>query len=162
VLDRIREADFAPQRALRDLAAKQLGTVGAGNHYLDLFAGAADSAQDSAAGLVAGGVFFGTIALAVGLVTWWRGRTAISAYLADGGRPGDEKALFRPPLRSRSIAVIVGGLLMLVLAATFIAVAASDENWPLIGVALSVLTVGVALATVMGGILRLRSRATRQ
>src|SRR5918992_260204 len=39
VLDRIREADFAPQRALRDLAAKQLGTVGAGNHYVDLFAG---------------------------------------------------------------------------------------------------------------------------
>jgi tRNA-splicing ligase RtcB (3'-phosphate/5'-hydroxy nucleic acid ligase) len=39
VLDRIREADFRPQRALRDLAAKQLGTVGAGNHYVDLFAG---------------------------------------------------------------------------------------------------------------------------
>ena len=27
-----------PQRALRELAAKQLGTVGAGNHYVDLFA----------------------------------------------------------------------------------------------------------------------------
>jgi tRNA-splicing ligase RtcB (3'-phosphate/5'-hydroxy nucleic acid ligase) len=39
VLDAIREADFAPQRRLRDLAAKQLGTVGAGNHYVDLFAG---------------------------------------------------------------------------------------------------------------------------
>src|SRR5215207_5118070 len=39
VLDRIREADFEPQRGLRDLAAKQLGTVGAGNHYVDLFAG---------------------------------------------------------------------------------------------------------------------------
>jgi tRNA-splicing ligase RtcB len=38
VLDRIREADFAPQRALYDLAAAQLGTVGAGNHYVDLFA----------------------------------------------------------------------------------------------------------------------------
>jgi tRNA-splicing ligase RtcB (3'-phosphate/5'-hydroxy nucleic acid ligase) len=37
VLDRIARADFAPQRALRDLAAKQLGTVGAGNHYVDLF-----------------------------------------------------------------------------------------------------------------------------
>jgi tRNA-splicing ligase RtcB len=37
VLDRIREADFAPQRALYDTAAKQLGTVGAGNHYVDLF-----------------------------------------------------------------------------------------------------------------------------
>jgi tRNA-splicing ligase RtcB (3'-phosphate/5'-hydroxy nucleic acid ligase) len=39
VLDAIRDADFAPQRQLRDLAAKQLGTVGAGNHYVDLFAG---------------------------------------------------------------------------------------------------------------------------
>jgi tRNA-splicing ligase RtcB len=39
VLDAIAEADFAPQRGLRDLAAKQLGTVGAGNHYVDLFAG---------------------------------------------------------------------------------------------------------------------------
>lgn len=39
VLDAIGDADFAPQRDLRDLAAKQLGTVGAGNHYVDLFAG---------------------------------------------------------------------------------------------------------------------------
>jgi tRNA-splicing ligase RtcB len=37
VLDRIRDADFAPQRALYETAAKQLGTVGAGNHYVDLF-----------------------------------------------------------------------------------------------------------------------------
>lgn len=37
VLDHIREANFAPQRQLLDLAAKQLGTVGAGNHYVDLF-----------------------------------------------------------------------------------------------------------------------------
>ena len=39
VLDQIRDADFAPQRALLDTAAEQLGTVGAGNHYVDLFAG---------------------------------------------------------------------------------------------------------------------------
>jgi tRNA-splicing ligase RtcB len=39
VLDAIREAPFAPQRRLRKLAAEQLGTVGAGNHYVDLFAG---------------------------------------------------------------------------------------------------------------------------
>lgn len=39
VLDKIADAQFAPQRQLRDLAAKQLGTVGAGNHYVDLFAG---------------------------------------------------------------------------------------------------------------------------
>ncbi len=39
VLDEIRTAEFEPQRRLYDLAAKQLGTVGAGNHYVDLFAG---------------------------------------------------------------------------------------------------------------------------
>jgi len=37
VLDSIRDADFAPQRALLDKAANQLGTVGGGNHYVDLF-----------------------------------------------------------------------------------------------------------------------------
>jgi len=36
VLERIREAPFAPQRALARLAADQLGTVGAGNHYVNL------------------------------------------------------------------------------------------------------------------------------
>jgi tRNA-splicing ligase RtcB (3'-phosphate/5'-hydroxy nucleic acid ligase) len=43
VLDAIRDADFAPQRGLRDLAATQLGTVGAGNHYVDLFRGDDDA-----------------------------------------------------------------------------------------------------------------------
>jgi tRNA-splicing ligase RtcB len=38
VLDHIRDAPFVPQRGLRDMAARQLGTVGAGNHYVDLFA----------------------------------------------------------------------------------------------------------------------------
>src|SRR6201999_3912047 len=37
VLDAIREASFAPQRQLLDLAAKQLGPVGSGNHSVDLF-----------------------------------------------------------------------------------------------------------------------------
>jgi tRNA-splicing ligase RtcB (3'-phosphate/5'-hydroxy nucleic acid ligase) len=36
VLDRIRTADFAPQRKLHQLAESQLGTVGAGNHYVNL------------------------------------------------------------------------------------------------------------------------------
>jgi tRNA-splicing ligase RtcB len=36
VLDKIRNADFAPQRALAQLAASQLGTVGSGNHYVNL------------------------------------------------------------------------------------------------------------------------------
>ena len=38
ILDRIRSTDFRPQRALYDMAANQLGTVGGGNHYVDLFA----------------------------------------------------------------------------------------------------------------------------
>ena len=37
MLDAIKDADFEPQRALHETAAKQLGTVGAGNHYVDLF-----------------------------------------------------------------------------------------------------------------------------
>jgi len=36
VIDRIREADFAPQRQLVQLAESQLGTVGSGNHYVNL------------------------------------------------------------------------------------------------------------------------------
>lgn len=36
VLDKIRETDFRPQREMLDLAAKQLGTVGSGNHYVSL------------------------------------------------------------------------------------------------------------------------------
>lgn len=37
VLESIRSADFAPQRNLIEKAANQLGTVGGGNHYVDLF-----------------------------------------------------------------------------------------------------------------------------
>jgi len=37
VIDEIRAAAFAPQRKLAKTAAMQLGTVGAGNHYVDLF-----------------------------------------------------------------------------------------------------------------------------
>jgi tRNA-splicing ligase RtcB len=43
VLDAIRTAAFAPQRRLHALAASQLGTVGAGNHYVDLFADSEDA-----------------------------------------------------------------------------------------------------------------------
>jgi tRNA-splicing ligase RtcB (3'-phosphate/5'-hydroxy nucleic acid ligase) len=42
VIDEIRHAAFEPQRALARLAARQLGTVGAGNHYVDLFRDEAD------------------------------------------------------------------------------------------------------------------------
>lgn len=37
VFDLIDKAEFKPQRKLLDLARKQLGTVGSGNHYVDLF-----------------------------------------------------------------------------------------------------------------------------
>ncbi|WP_207426317.1 RtcB family protein [Pedobacter sp. SYSU D00535] len=37
VLDHIRQANFKPQRKLLSLAASQLGTVGSGNHFIDLF-----------------------------------------------------------------------------------------------------------------------------
>ena len=37
VLDRIQMADFTPQRAMLDMAAAQLGTVGGGNHFVDVF-----------------------------------------------------------------------------------------------------------------------------
>jgi tRNA-splicing ligase RtcB len=36
VLDKIQNADFRPQRRLSQLAANQLGTVGSGNHYVNL------------------------------------------------------------------------------------------------------------------------------
>jgi tRNA-splicing ligase RtcB len=36
VLEKIRTADFAPQRKLSQLAESQLGTVGSGNHYVNL------------------------------------------------------------------------------------------------------------------------------
>lgn len=39
VLDQIANAGFKPQRALIDVARNQLGTVGSGNHFVDLFEG---------------------------------------------------------------------------------------------------------------------------
>jgi len=36
VLDKIRSADFAPQRKMAQLAQAQLGTVGSGNHYVNV------------------------------------------------------------------------------------------------------------------------------
>ena len=38
VLEKISAAEFRPQRRLIQLASSQLGTVGSGNHYVDLFA----------------------------------------------------------------------------------------------------------------------------
>jgi tRNA-splicing ligase RtcB (3'-phosphate/5'-hydroxy nucleic acid ligase) len=39
VFDSIAKAEFAPQRKMLDLAREQLGTVGSGNHFVDLFRG---------------------------------------------------------------------------------------------------------------------------
>ncbi len=52
VLDRIRNADFAPQRKLAQLAESQLGTVGSGNHYVNL--------MEDEVGIVWVGVHFGS------------------------------------------------------------------------------------------------------
>jgi tRNA-splicing ligase RtcB len=52
VLDRIRNADFAPQRKLVQLAESQLGTVGSGNHYVNL--------MEDEEGFVWVGVHFGS------------------------------------------------------------------------------------------------------
>ncbi|HEY3106693.1 MAG TPA: RtcB family protein, partial [Gaiellaceae bacterium] len=52
VLDRIRNADFAPQRKLAQLAESQLGTVGSGNHYVNL--------MEDKEGFVWVGVHFGS------------------------------------------------------------------------------------------------------
>jgi tRNA-splicing ligase RtcB len=38
VLERITQAEFRPQRKMIQMASNQLGTVGSGNHYVDLFA----------------------------------------------------------------------------------------------------------------------------
>ena len=52
VLDRIRNADFSPQRGLAGLAESQLGTVGSGNHYVNL--------MEDEEGFVWVGVHFGS------------------------------------------------------------------------------------------------------
>jgi len=39
VFDKIASAEFTPQRKMLKLAKEQLGTVGSGNHYVDLFQG---------------------------------------------------------------------------------------------------------------------------
>jgi tRNA-splicing ligase RtcB len=70
VLDAIRHADAAPQRELHDLAARQLGTVGAGNHYVDLFA--------DEQGMVWVGVHFGSRGF---------GHKTATTYLALAGEP---------------------------------------------------------------------------
>jgi tRNA-splicing ligase RtcB len=71
VLDAIRSADVPAQRALLDLAVKQLGTVGAGHHYVDLFA--------DEEGAVWIGVHFGSRGF---------GHKTATTYLELAGEPG--------------------------------------------------------------------------
>ena len=52
VLEKIRAADFAPQRKLAGLAESQLGTVGSGNHFVNVF--------EDEEGLVWVGIHFGS------------------------------------------------------------------------------------------------------
>ena len=52
VLEHIRQAEFAPQRKLAQLAESQLGTVGSGNHYVNL--------MEDEEGLIWVGVHFGS------------------------------------------------------------------------------------------------------
>src|SRR5919201_6023932 len=52
VLEKIRKAEFRPQRKLAQLAESQLGTVGSGNHYVNL--------MEDEQGRIWGGVHFGS------------------------------------------------------------------------------------------------------
>ncbi|HEX8122160.1 MAG TPA: RtcB family protein [Solirubrobacteraceae bacterium] len=63
VLDEIRSTDFAPQRRLYDLAASQLGTVGSGNHYVNL--------MEDEEGFVWVGVHFGSRGFGHKTATWF-------------------------------------------------------------------------------------------
>jgi tRNA-splicing ligase RtcB (3'-phosphate/5'-hydroxy nucleic acid ligase) len=77
VLDAIRETDFAPQRKLAQLAESQLGTVGSGNHYVNL--------MEDEMGKVWVGVHFGSRGF---------GHKTASGFLALAqGQPFDGKAV---------------------------------------------------------------------
>ncbi len=76
VFEQIRQAEFVPQRKLLQLAREQLGTVGSGNHYVDLF--------EDDEGFLWIGVHFGS-----------RGfghKTAIGFIALSQGLPFDERA----------------------------------------------------------------------
>jgi tRNA-splicing ligase RtcB (3'-phosphate/5'-hydroxy nucleic acid ligase) len=76
VLESIKNAEFRPQRKMIQLAASQLGTVGSGNHYVDIFADQQDRVWI--------GVHFGSRGF---------GHRTASGFLALAkGRPFDDKA----------------------------------------------------------------------
>ena len=96
VIDEIRDAAFAPQRELRDLAASQLGTVGAGNHYVDLFADEQDR--------VWVGVHFGSRGFGHKTAS---GFLALAQGLAFDGR-AHEGAMMSPPVIFAAASVVPG------------------------------------------------------
>ena len=94
VIEEIRQADFAPQRALATTAAKQLSTVGAGNHYVDLFRDETDR--------IWVGVHFGSRGF---------GHKTATAFLELAGSKGDmmsPPAVF--PLRSETGQAYLGAM----------------------------------------------------
>jgi tRNA-splicing ligase RtcB len=80
VLDKIRDADFEPQRKLAQLAESQLGTVGSGNHYVNL--------MEDEEGHIWVGVHFGSrgfgFKTASGFLALAQGR-AFEAHAREGG-----------------------------------------------------------------------------
>lgn len=87
VLNKIRRAEFPGVRRLAGVAAKQLGTVGGGNHYIDLF-------RDEATDRIWIGVHFGSRGfghkIATGFMAMANGRTF------DDRAPAED--LFGPPV----------------------------------------------------------------
>ncbi len=63
VLDEIASCDFPFQRGLAQMAAQQLGTIGSGNHYVDLF-------EDGGDGALWIGVHFGSRGFGHKTATW--------------------------------------------------------------------------------------------
>jgi tRNA-splicing ligase RtcB len=86
VLDQIRNADFAPQRQLSQLAESQLGTVGSGNHYVNL--------MEDEQGFVWIGVHFGSRGFGHKTAS---GFLALAQGLSFGGR-ATEGTMDSPPV----------------------------------------------------------------
>lgn len=86
VLDEVGRFDYGPIKALQGLAAKQLGTVGSGNHYVDLF-------REERTDRVWVGVHFGSRGLghkiASGFLALAQGRTF--------DNHGSEGGMYAPP-----------------------------------------------------------------
>src|SRR5216117_113872 len=86
VLERIRTADFAPQRKLAQLAESQLGTVGSGNHYVNV--------MEDESGRIWVGVHFGSRGFGHKTAS---GFLALAQGLAFDGR-ADEGEMDSPPV----------------------------------------------------------------